>query len=94
MLTALRILNIVIWSGLFVFMFVGARSAVTGKGVRLGDPWRLSVASVSVLMILGNLRWLLAPKSEDLLAAISVLGIIVGSFKLYLARLYGRGPRL
>lgn len=94
MLTALRIINIAIWGALLAYMLPSARIAVIGKDVRRADPWRLSVAAVAILMILGNLRWLLAPDSDLLLGAVSALGIIVGAFKIILARTYGRGPKL
>lgn len=94
MLTALRILNIFIWSGLLVYVFAGAAAAVTGKDVRRADPWRLSVAAVSVFIVLGNLRWLFAPDNEALFRAVYILGAVIGLFKIYLARTYGRGPKL
>lgn len=93
-LTALRILNLLIWVGLFVCVFSGARSAITGKDVHRGDPWRLSVAAVCVVIILGNLRWLLAPNNAALFASVYALTGIVGIYKIILARVYGRGPRL
>jgi hypothetical protein len=94
MLTALRILNLVIWSALFVVMLPGARQAIGGKDWRRGDPWQLSVAAVCIVMVLGNLRWLLAADNDTLFALIYVLSSIVGLYKLLLARTYGRGPKL
>ena len=94
MLTVLRLANIAIWTGLLIYMLPSAKQAVSGKEVRRADPMRLSVASVCLLIILGNLRWLFAPDNEMLLGAVSVLSIIVGMFKIVLSRAYGRGPRL
>lgn len=94
MLTALRLLNVLIWTGLLVYMLPGARHAVTGKEVRRADPWQLSVAVVSFVIILGNLRFLLAPENETMFAAVYVLTAIVGIYKIILARTYGRGPKL
>ena len=94
MLTALRIANVVIWAGLLAYVFKGAKAAVTGKETRRGDPMRLSVASVCILIILGNLRWLLAPNNDVLLSGVSVLGILVAAYKWRLASAYGRGSRL
>jgi hypothetical protein len=94
MLTALRILNIAIWTGLLAYMLPAARSAVTGRDTRRGDPMRLGVASVCLVIILGNIRWLIAPDSQPLFLALYVLTAIVGVYKIILARTYGRGPRL
>lgn len=94
MLTALRVLNLVVWTVLLFYMLPSSRHAVFGKDMRRGDPMRLSVAAVCVVMILGNLRWLMAPGSQTLLAGITALSLAVGCFKIALARAYGRGPRI
>jgi hypothetical protein len=93
-MTALRILNLVIWGALFVYMLPSAHHVVTGKDVRRADPMRLGVAAVCVVMVLGNIRWLLAPDNEMLFATIYALSAMVGVYKIILARAYGRGPRL
>jgi phage portal protein BeeE len=46
------------------------------------------------VMVLGNLRWLLAPDNEDLFALVYVLSSAVALYKLLLSRTYGRGPKL
>jgi hypothetical protein len=94
MLTALRVLNLIIWSALFVAMAPGAVHAISGKDWRRGDPWQLSVAAVCIVMVLGNLRWLFAADNDTLFALVYVLSSIVGLYKLLLARTYGRGPKL
>jgi hypothetical protein len=94
MLTALRILNLVIWGALLLCMIPGAQATVRGKEVRRGDPWRLGVAAVSIVIILGNIRWLVAPDNAALFIAIYVLTAIVGGYKIVLAKTYGRGPKL
>jgi hypothetical protein len=94
MLTALRLLNVLIWTGLLLYMLPSARHAVTGRDVRRADPWRLSVAVVSIVIILGNLRWLMAPDNALLFGAVYVLTAMVGIYKIILARTYGRGPKL
>jgi hypothetical protein len=93
-MTALRILNIVIWGALFVYMQPAAWSAVRARDIRRGDPMRLGVASVCMVMILGNLRWLFAPDNDALFASIYVLSSVVGLYLIRLAYAYGRGPRL
>jgi hypothetical protein len=94
LLTALRVANLLVWGALFAYMVPAARHAVTGKDVRRADPMRLSVAAVCIVMILGNLRWLIAPENMNMLGAVSVLSLLVGIYKIILARTYGRGPRL
>jgi hypothetical protein len=94
LLTALRLLNVLIWTGLLLYMLPGARQAVIGTGVRRSDPWQLSVAFISVAIVLGNLRFLLAPDNDAMFAAVYVLTAIVGVYKIVLARTYGRGPHL
>jgi hypothetical protein len=93
-MTALRILNLIIWGALLVYTLPAAFGVIAGKDVRRADPWRLSVASVCIVIILGNLRWLIAPTNETLFALIYVLTAIVGVYKFILVRTYGRGPRL
>jgi hypothetical protein len=82
MLTALRIINVAVWSVLL------------GKDVRRGDPMRLGVAGVCLVIILGNLRWLLAPDNDGLFIAIYLLSALVGTYIIRLGMAYGRGPRL
>jgi hypothetical protein len=94
LLTILRVVNLLVWGALFIAMVPGARHAVTGKDWRRGDPWQLSVAAVCIVMVLGNLRWLLAPDNEDLFALVYVLSSAVALYKLLLSRTYGRGPKL
>jgi hypothetical protein len=94
MLTVLRIANTVIWAALLAYMFKGAKAAVTGKGVRRADPMRLGISSVCLVMLLGNLRWLLAPDSDALFATVYVLNGIVGIYIIVLGYAYGRGPKL
>lgn len=94
MLTALRVLNLFIWSGLLIYMAPGALHAITGRDVRRGDPMRLGVGAVCIVMILGNLRWLVAPDSEAMFAAMYVLSAVVGLYIARLAGAYGRGPKL
>jgi hypothetical protein len=75
-------------------MLPGAYSAVTGKNVRRGDPMRLGMACVCTVMILGNIRWLVAPDNAAFFAAIYVLSALSGAYIAILAKTYGRGPKL
>lgn len=93
-LDILRIANVLIWAGLLAFMFEGAKTAVIGKETRRGDPMRLGVAFVCLVMIGGNLRWLFAPESQTLLAVVHIMAAAVGLYIARLASAYGRGPRI
>ena len=94
LLFVLRLIALAVWAALFVYMVPGARAAIKGKDLRRGDPMRLGVAIICLVMILGNLRWLLAPESDELFAAVYVLSIIAGAHTFKLAMVYGRGPLL
>jgi hypothetical protein len=63
---------------------------MSGALTRCASAWQRS----SIVMILGNLRWLFAPENMNLLGAVSMLSLLVGIYKIILARTYGRGPRL
>lgn len=95
MLTTLRLLNIAVWSLLFVYMMSqGGWAAIRGKEVRKADPMRLSVAAVSLVIVLGNLRWLIAPESDAALLILTLLTFQVGVYKICLGLVYGRGTML
>jgi hypothetical protein len=92
--TALRILNVIVWGGLIAFMLPGAWSAAFGKAVRRGDPMRLACLATGAVMVGFNLRWLLAPDSIILWQALYGLAAAVGVYIIMLARAYGRGPHV
>lgn len=76
-------------------MAPGAWSVIRNNGgVRRGDPMRVGVAGVAIVMILANFRWLLAAENDLLFAVIYLLNAGVGLFMISLARTYGRGPRI
>lgn len=93
-MTALRLLNLAVWGLLLLYMIPGAHHAITGKDVRRGDPMRLGVGVVSIVMVLGNIRWLAAPDNMNLLAAVHILALLAGLYIALLAKTYGRGPKL
>lgn len=90
----LRVINVAVWGCLLVYMLPGAKSAVIGSETRRGDPMRLGVAFVCLVMLGGNLRWLLAPESEQALLALHVMSASVALYIARLAYAYGRGPRV
>ncbi len=92
-MTLLIILNIGAWGALFVYMMVrGAWSAVLRRSPRHGDPMRVGVAAVCILMLGFFIRRLLAPESEIVFMSLAALSILVAGFVAQLARSYGRGP--
>lgn len=92
-MVALYILAILIWGAALIYAAPGAVSSF-GRSPRRGDPMRLGVAMVAITILLGSLRWLLAPESESLLAVVFVLACGTGCFVLRLMRAYGRGGRV
>lgn len=93
-MTALRVLNVAIWAGLLAYMVPGAWCAIRNREVRRGDPMRLGVACVCLIIIGGNLRFLLAPDSDALWIALYVMSAAVGLYIARLATAYGRGPKI
>lgn len=93
-MTALRILNLVVWGALALYMLPGAWTAARGSLTRHGDPMRLAVFATSLVMMGFTLRWLLAPDSEALWRLLYVLAIADAGYIGFLARAYGRGPRV
>lgn len=94
LLNILRVLNVAVWTGLLLYMLPGAKSAITGRDIRRGDPMRLGVSFVCLVMIGGNLRFLLAPDSDGLWLALYVMSAAVGLYIARLGKAYGRGPRI
>lgn len=94
LLDILRWANVLIWTGLLIYMMPGAKTAIVGKDTRRGDPMRLGVSFVCLLMIGGNLRWIFAPESQTLLGVLHLIAAAVGLYIARLAKAYGRGPRI
>jgi hypothetical protein len=92
-MTALRILNVLAWGALALYMLPGAWSAAKGTMTRHGDPMRLSVLATALIMVGFTLRWLLAPGSDALWRMLYLLSIADAAYIAYLARAYGRGER-
>jgi hypothetical protein len=93
-MTALRILNVVVYGMMAVYMFPGAWSAVFGRDVRRGDPMRLACFATAFVMLGFNLRWLFAPDSIWMWQALYLLSAGVGVYIIVLAHAYGRGGRV
>ncbi len=93
-MTALRIINVVIWGALLLYLLPGAWSAVHGKAVRRGDPMRLGCVATAFVMLGFFLRWLLAPESDLLWQALHILSAADAVYIWFLARAYGRGEHV
>ena len=72
-MTALRIINLIVWGALFLYMVCGAWSAAHGMGVRVGDPMRLASAAVALLVCGFTLGPMVAPNSNTVWAGLHVL---------------------
>lgn len=83
-----------IWLSALLYAAPAVWQMLTGKPVHRGDPVRLAVFITAVVIVAGCLRWLFAPESMQILAAIFVLLIADGFYILHLMRSYGRGERL
>ena len=93
-MTALRILNVIAWGIVLLYMIPGAWSAGFGKDRRRGDPMRLAGAINAFLMAGFSLRWLFAPTDEMIWMALYFLCFINAIYIIVLARVYGRGSRI
>lgn len=92
-MTLLRIINLLIWSAVLVYMARGAIAAMT-KHARYGDPMRLACALTAIVVLGFNLRWLLLPADKMLWQLLLVLSAALACFILRLGVTYGRGARL
>lgn len=91
-MTALRILNVIVWGAMSVFMLSGAWAAVTGRGVRRGDPMRLACFVTGLLLMGFSLRWLIVPDDIWIWEALYTLSITDALYIIALGYVYGRGP--
>ncbi len=97
-MTALRILNLVVWGIMLLYMTPGAIAAVT-RAARYGDPMRLACALTAIVFIAFNLYWIFGPSAhvapvDPMMNGLLVLSAALGFYILRLGRTYGRGPRL
>lgn len=93
-MTELRVLNLIVWGLMALYMTTGAWSAVFGANTRRGDAMRLACFATAIVMVGFNLRWLVAPDSIWTWQALYVLSAGLGCYILWLAHAYGRGPRV
>jgi hypothetical protein len=89
--TALRIVNVVVWCLVAIYMAPGAWSAIRGQAVRRGDPMRLASFVTAVLFAGFAARWLFIPGNVMFWQALYVLSVVDAIFVWRLARACGRG---
>lgn len=92
-MTALRIINIVCWIVVLIYMAPAVASIFRGSS-RTGDPARLACFGFALTSILFSARWLVAPADTEIWAALYVMSTVVAIYTLIAARSYGRGPRV
>lgn len=93
-MTALRIINIIVWLAVVAYCLPGAWAAASSRGTRRGDPMRLACLATGFVIMGFNLRWLLAPDNVTLWKMLYALACADGIYILLLARAYGRGARV
>jgi uncharacterized membrane protein YeiH len=84
--------TLVVWIVVGIYAFRGAFSAAVFASHRRGDPMRLAVFLVAVIMAGGTLRWILAPDNETLWKAVYVVAVLTAIYIVRLMHAYGRGP--
>jgi hypothetical protein len=93
-MTPFWIVNSILYGALFFSALPGAWAAVTGRETRLGDPVRLFILSVAVMMAGFSLRWLVAPANEPAWQALYLLSAVNAVYGFIILCSYGRGPHV
>lgn len=92
-MTLLRIIDALIWFVVAVYMAPAVLSIFRGKP-RTGDPARLACFSYGIVSAGFSLRWLVAPDSTEIWAALYAMSALVAVYTLHAARSYGRGDHV
>lgn len=92
-MTLLRILNILCWAAVLIYMTPGVFDILRGRP-RTGDPARLVCFTYAVVSIAFAVRWLVLPNDHEVWALLYGLSSAAALYTLYAARSYGRGPRV
>ena len=93
-LTLYRIMTLVAWAAVALFMARGAWAAATGRGARYGDPMRLACFATAMVSICFTGRWFVAADNVFLWQLLYLLSVAVACYILVLGMRYGRGPKL
>jgi hypothetical protein len=92
-MTAIRIVALIAWSGLLLYMVPGAISAIRAKSSRHGDPMRAGVLFTAIVFVGFIVRSLWAPTDQTSWFWLYVLCVINAAYIARLAYTYGRGPK-
>ena len=90
----LRLIVLVCFFAMGLFMAKGAWAAAIGRGERRGDAMRLACFATAVVFCGYQLRAVLVPDNEVILSALHLLAIGDALFIIRLGQRYGRGPLL
>lgn len=93
-MTALRIINLIVWLSLAVYMLPAVISSFCGVNTRYGDPMRVAVFATCLVIAGFSLRWLIAPENEAMWRVLYILSAADALYIALLARTYGRGHRV
>lgn len=86
-----RVILIVAWSAVAIFMASGAWAVAARRNVRRGDPMRLACFTTALLFIAYSIRALLASENEWIWSALHLLSAVDAMLIIALGRTYGRG---
>lgn len=92
-MTELRILNIIIWGAMMIYMALGAWAVVSG-GARRGDPMRLACFLTGAVFVGYHLRALFWPGNETAANGLHVAAALIPVYIICLGRAYGRGEHV
>ena len=93
-MTEYRIMTLIVWGTVAVFMARGAWAAATGRGIRYGDPMRLACFANAILFIGFTGRWFVAADNVFVWQLLYLLSVAVACYILVLGIRYGRGPKI
>lgn len=93
-MTALRVLNLLVWGTMAIVMARGAWAAASNRGARYGDPMRLAFFATAMIIMGFTGRWFIAAGNMLVWKLIYVLSAAVAAYIIVLGFRYGRGPKL
>lgn len=88
----LRVIALICWAGVVIFMFRGAAAAALSRNMRRGDPMRLACFATAIVNAGFSARWLMAADNELIWKLLYVLSAAAAIYIIVLGRRYGRGP--
>jgi hypothetical protein len=89
-----RILTLLAWAVVAVFMAKGAWASASGRGARYGDAMRLACFATACVMLGWNAKWFVAADNMIVWKMLQALSVADAGFIVVLGVRYGRGPKL